>query len=202
MNNQTHAGPNENTLDLYNTFMHNLGLDEPLEDLIEKNLDKGHAFRVLDIGCGNAGALRDLKHRFDKRVHTIGVDLQTPALLPDEFIQADAARSPLPANLGLIVSFRALHEIGHVQTILRQTAAALAPRGRAILAIRTNRETFGGTVEREPNLSHADTEFLAHLSDQTLFDNARVLCTPFFTHSLGTHISVPAGYLVLLFRSV
>jgi SAM-dependent methyltransferase len=53
--------------------------------------------RVLDVGCGQGGVLRDIRSRL--RVDTIGVDLKPPVELnvPFSIIRADAVSDGLPA---------------------------------------------------------------------------------------------------------
>lgn len=127
----------KNSLRQYNTFFRNMGFSEPIEQLIESRL-KGNVFvRVMDIGCGNGGFLRDLEKMFGNRVHTIGLDLLAPDNAPDQMIVGDALEARFPKDLDFIFSFRSLHEIGEPEKIAKKAMESLAPGGKAFLSFRT-----------------------------------------------------------------
>ncbi|MEM4261772.1 MAG: class I SAM-dependent methyltransferase, partial [Candidatus Diapherotrites archaeon] len=93
---------------------------------------------VLDIGCGNAGFLLDLKKIFKEKIETIGIDLLVPQNKPDKIIAGDALDVDFPKNVDFVFSFRALHEIGEPEKIVKKTYESLAEQGKAFLSFRTS----------------------------------------------------------------
>ena len=127
----------KNSLGQYNSFFKNMGFSEPIETLIESRL-KGKVFvRVLDIGCGNGGFLSGLKKMFGECVHTIGVDLLAPEKESDQPVIGDALEVEWPKEVDFIFSFRALHEIGEPEKIIKKAYGSLASGGKAFLSFRT-----------------------------------------------------------------
>lgn len=139
----------DNSLEQYNSFFRNMGFKESIEDIIRQRLNekaedtvrqkiKGKVFvKVMDIGCGNAGFLNDLKKIFDVGIRTIGVDLLAPVNQPDEMVVGDALEVPFPKEIDFIFSFRSLHEIGEPGKIVEKVYASLAKGGKAFLSFRT-----------------------------------------------------------------
>ena len=134
----------ENSLAQYNSFYRNMGFSGGIEELIEKRLKEKVFIRVMDLGCGNAGFLHDLKRRFGESVHTIGVDLLAPEKAPDETVLGDALEVPFPKELDFVFSFRALHEIGGPEKIVEKVFQSLAKGGKAFLSFRTMDLYAGG----------------------------------------------------------
>ncbi len=129
-----------NSLAQYDSFFRNMGFKEPIEDLIRKRLsEKGSPVKVMDIGCGNAGFLRDLKKMFGECVETIGVDLVEPADGGgvDEMVVGDALEMPFQDDVDFVFSFRSLHEIGEPEKIVEKVYNCLSPGGKAFLSFRT-----------------------------------------------------------------
>ncbi len=134
----------ENSLELYNSYFRNMGFKEGIEALVRKRLDDKVFVRVLDIGCGNAGFLADLKKEFDEGVHTIGADLLMPEHQPDQVILGDALEAEFPKELDFVFSFRSLHEVGEPEKIVQKVYASLAKGGKAFLSFRTMDLLMGG----------------------------------------------------------
>jgi SAM-dependent methyltransferase len=128
----------ENTLALYDSYLSRIEPSFTLVKLVEAALRRRTPARILDIGCGDAGALGELRTRFGRSIRALGIDLVPP---PDgrldEFVSGDAAGAGLPAECDLILSFRALHEIGRPLEMIEQVLQSLTTGGRAILSIRT-----------------------------------------------------------------
>lgn len=197
----------DNTLREYNTFLHNLGENTSLEKIAANYIQKNGQCRVLDIGCGNGQALHELKQHVGSLVHTIGIDLLplADATSLDEFTQGDALDTPFPANCHLIVSFRALHEMGHFSTLLPRIARSLSSGGRAYLWIRM-RDTLNGRPAWVGEMNGEEEEYLRHLTAQRELSGCKVLVEPVLvpvpiSHEKDPREHVAGGYVVLLMRS-
>ena len=128
----------DNTLALYDSYLSRIEPSFTLVKLVEAALRRRTPARVLDIGCGDAGALGTLRTRFGRSICALGIDLVPPPEgRLDEFVTGDAAAAGLPSDCDLILSFRALHEVGRPLEMIEQVRGALTPGGRAILSIRT-----------------------------------------------------------------
>ena len=131
-----------NTLELYNTFLSNVGEKKTLQQLIDSIIKRKGKAVVLDLGCGNAGALNDLKKLYGARVSVKGIDLEKPEFNIDEFVQGNFLEAKLPQKNDLVFSFRALHESGEIEKMVSRTEQSLAPLGKALLVIaRCGKET-------------------------------------------------------------
>ncbi|MEM4256854.1 MAG: class I SAM-dependent methyltransferase [Candidatus Diapherotrites archaeon] len=128
----------ENSLQLYDFFFKNMGFKESIANIIEKKTKEKEKVLVLDIGCGNAGFLLDLKKIFKEKIETIGIDLLVPQNKPDKIIAGDALDVDFPKNVDFVFSFRALHEIGEPEKIVKKTYESLAEQGKAFLSFRTS----------------------------------------------------------------
>ena len=151
----------DNTLQSYDFFLENLGL-ESLEEFIDHKFPEGRQVNVLDIGCGNAGALGELKAKLGKRVHCMGLDFVDFQAGVDEKIIGNALEIELP-KADFIISFRALHEIGHVKEMLQKIAQALLAQGKAVLSIRAM-ALVNGKLELEESMRHEDVQYLKELA--------------------------------------
>src|SRR5207249_8649920 len=120
----------ENDLARYDAYLSNMRANSSLTGLVREVLDHQPLARVLDVGCGDAGALCALAEQFPGRVDAMGLDLVPPDAPGVRPLAGDALRTPLPEECDLVLSFRALHEIGQIDTIVPKVARALAPRGR------------------------------------------------------------------------
>lgn len=126
----------ENSLQLYEFFFRNMGFKEKIVDLIEQRTKEKQKVLVLDIGCGNAGFLHDLKEIFREKIETIGIDILAPQNKPDKTIVGDALGVEFPKQVDFVFSFRALHEIGYPEKMVKKTYECLAEKGRAFLSFR------------------------------------------------------------------
>ncbi len=196
----------DNSLREYNHFLRNLGENNSLEKIAAGYIQKNGSCRILDIGCGNGQALHELKQHVGSLVHTIGIDL-----LPlhgdislDEFTQGDALDTPFPANCHLVVSFRALHEMGHFSSLLPRIARSLARGGRAYLWIRM-RDAFNGIPTWAGEMNRHEEEYLRLLTTQKELEGCHVLVEPVLVpvpiiHENGPRENAAGGYVVLLAR--
>ncbi len=134
----------QNSLESYNSFYKNMGFAEPIEKLIEDRLKDKVFVKVMDIGCGNGGFLRDLKKTFGAAVHTIGVDLLVPEKKPGQIVAGDALEAEFPKDVDFVFSFRSMHEIGEPEKMVGKIRSCLAPGGKAFLSFRTMDLYAGG----------------------------------------------------------
>lgn len=134
----------ENSVDLYNSYLKNSGVGESVEEMVEKRLREKVFVKAMDIGCGNAGFLAELKKLFGESIHTIGVDLLAPEHRPDEMVIGDALEAAFPKDIDFVFSFRSLHEIGEPEKMVEKIYACLAPAGKAFLSFRTMDMYMGG----------------------------------------------------------
>ena len=163
-----------NSLAVYDSFLQNLGEEKKLEDWILELLKKKKHIRMLDIGCGKAGALFELKKKFGKKIETIGLDLVAfPKKNADQSIAGNALEEPFPKNCGLILSFRVLHEIGHANQMVLKICDALAKNGVALLAFRL-RVLLPNELEWAGEMSQTDEQFLVSIAEQKTWNGCRV----------------------------
>lgn len=193
----------DNDLSTYNQFLHNLGENKTLLEIVRTILQRKKSCRVLDVGCGNANALHELKQHAGMGVYTMGIDLLPleHASYVDEFIQGDVHESPIPGACDLIVSFRALHEMGGFAVLLPRLAHALAPGGRAYLWVRA-REYANGGPAFVGEMNPLEEKALTSLAEKSILDGCKVMVRPVAQHvEEGPRAqSFVAGYAVLLFR--
>ncbi|MBI4210330.1 MAG: class I SAM-dependent methyltransferase [Candidatus Diapherotrites archaeon] len=126
-----------NSIDSYNSFCRNMGIGSGIEAMIGERLEEKVFVKVMDIGCGDCGFLGELKKMFGEHVHTIGVDLLAPLNGPDHMVIGDALEAAFPREVDFVFSFRAMHEIGEPEKMVKKVYACLAPGGRAFLSFRT-----------------------------------------------------------------
>lgn len=190
-------GDNANSLSRYDAFLQNLGIEQNLVQLVHERLEYHSVCRILDIGCGDGGALFELKKAFQSRVHTIGIDLRPASFVLDEFIHANARDIPFPSKLSLILSFRALHEIGQIEKVLHKISQAMDSESLAILSIRSRTPVPHGFAPAGI-LSSRDLAFLDSLEDRSDFDSASLLSIPFLGSSPNQAKNPMTGFLLLL----
>ncbi len=127
----------ENSIEQYESFFKNMGFDKTIDEMISEKVKDKVFVKIMDLGCGDAGFLIDLKNKFDEAIHTIGVDLLVPTNKPDEMILGDALEAEFPKDVDFIFSFRALHEIGEPEKMVEKIHDSLAEGGKAFLSFRT-----------------------------------------------------------------
>ncbi len=183
----------DNDLKNYNYFLSTLGETHTLEEIIDTYAAKQKLVRVLDLGCGNAQALHELKEKMGKKVRTIGMDLlplETKKL--DEFVEGDAIVKELPKDCDVIISFRALHDMGHIAEVLSKVAYALRTKGKAYLWIRLKEDNDPAKFTGE--MSFKDQVFLNDLCGKSLFQTCKV-------HAKKVpDTNPPQGYAIVLER--
>lgn len=175
-----------NSLQKYNFFLKNIGVEEKLEEMIAGIVkENGHA-KILDIGCGDGGALKELKQVFGEKVIVCGVDaLEAQGL--DWFEKKDAAKAVLPKNCDLVVSFRSLHEIAHLKKVFEKISESLAAGGMAILSIRCEQEV-GKKILLHGNLEKKDLDFLKKIKKQEQFNGLKALIIDVFQQTSAGEI--------------
>lgn len=197
----------DNSLREYNMFLRNLGEETPLEKIAGEFVQKKGACRILDIGCGNGQAMHELKQHVGSLVHTMGIDLlplADPTMI-DEFTQGDVLQVPFPTDCHLIVSFRALHEIGNFAELLPRIAQSVAHGGRAYLWIRV-RDMSTGNAQWVGEMNATDEGYLRYLSSQRELNGCRVLVEPVLvpipvTNEDDPRETMAGGYIVLLMKT-
>ena len=72
--------------------------------------------RVVDIGCGDGGLLREIRRKL--RADVVGVDLRPPTLRADgvTILQADAVRSPLPVS-DIAIAVCLVHHLSEAELV-------------------------------------------------------------------------------------
>ena len=153
-----------NSLEMYNKFLSNVGEKKTLQQLVESIIKRKGKAVVLDVGCGNAGALAELKKIYNSKIEVRGIDLE--GLDADEkskvdvFVGGDFLEKKLPQKNDLVFSFRSLHEVGEIEKIVSKIEQSLAPLGKAVLLIRVRDEN--GALEGE--VQEDDEEFIVKLA--------------------------------------
>ncbi len=168
-------GDRTHSLEKYNFFLHNVSPSLTLEKLVQERLKEHPLVFVMDIGCGEANALKELKAKFKDRVHTCGVDLVKPGKMQgvDEFVHEDAFSAFLPHKQDIIVSFRSLHEIGHCEEMLKKLAECLAEGGVAVLSVRLQEDRHDSLICLGET-THDDVEFVVNLANLDHFEKCKV----------------------------
>ncbi len=150
----------ENDVALYDSYLENMHAGTTLHALVDAVLTRQPVAHVLDIGCGDGGMLRALVLHYGARVRATGLDLVAPqnAAPPVTFLTGDAVRERLPDDCDVVVSFRAMHEIGALDAMLPAVARTLAPHGRAYLSIRIA-EFRDGRIEPQGAITPRDVQY-------------------------------------------
>lgn len=161
-----------NSIEKYDFFLKNMGAKTTLEKEVENALKRKQAIRVLDIGCGEAGALWGLKKKFGKKVHTIGIDLLDAENL-DEFIKGNAAKVDFPKDIDLAVSFRAMHMLHPLRKVFEGACKSLAPHGNAFFSVRCQ-QIVGERLLFHGNLDATDLGFLKQVAKEGKLCGAKV----------------------------
>lgn len=196
----------DHSLELYDQFLANLGEKQPLEQLVHRVLRRKTPCRILDIGCGEGNALAKLKELYGERIHTAGIDLipLTHKKNVDEFVEGDVHEAALPIDCDIILSFRSLHEMGGLKTLIPKLAHSLAKGGRAYLWIRMrdasegNPEFVGEMNEQEEKDLHS-LAMLPELNGCMLLLQAVEVPIP-VTHDEDKRQSMIGGYIALLHK--
>lgn len=164
----------ENSLELYEKFMSNIEPGFSLEKIVVDLTKKRKCVRVFEIGCGNGGALRDIRKKFGNSVYAEALDL-VPADFEavDRMIIGNALDEPFPQGSDLIISFRTLHEAGNAEKIVQKVVDSLAKGGMAILSFRIMEMTPQGS-KYHGKITDNDVKFLKKISEDGKFASAKV----------------------------
>jgi len=145
-----------------------------LRGAIEKMIRERKQLRLLDIGCGNGVALKELKEAYKERVYCIGMDLKKPGVEKiDEFIEGNALEKDFPKNIDVVLSFRSIHEIGECKKILGKIRKCLAEKGQAFLSIRCQ-ELKQGIIQNLGKISKQDIAFLLETLEKKHLNSLKV----------------------------
>jgi SAM-dependent methyltransferase len=194
----------DNTLKEYNTFLQNLGEYTPLQKMTAEYVKQKGSCRVLDIGCGNGQALHELKQHVSSLVHTAGIDLLPlhDKKMLDEFTCGNVHDVPLPSECDIILSFRALHEMGSLEKLIPRITKSLASNGRAYLWVRF-RYVNHGKILLEGEMNEHEEKYLQTLSSQRELNGCRVLVDTITLPLPGQirgQMTYAAGYVVVFLR--
>ncbi len=196
----------DHSLELYDQFLQNLGENQTLEQLVQRVLRRKEVCRILDVGCGNANALQKLKELFGKRIHTMGIDLLPPVVQKglDQFIEGDVHTQTFPERCDLIVSFRSIHQMGGIRTLVPVVARALEKGGRAYCWIRM-REAPEGKPEFVGEMSEREEHDLHALTAQNEVEGCTLLLQAVevpipVTHDADERRVMIGGYVLLIHR--
>ena len=151
-----------NSLKEYEFYFAQASPEKGLEDIIQEIISEKGKCRLMDIGCGNAEALSELKEKFADKLHTTGIDLSEAGKLPDAFIKGDAITEAFPIEIDITVCFRVAHEIGSIRKLFEKTMACLSVDGTAYFLIRALKPE-NGKLEFEGKMKEADIDYLLAL---------------------------------------
>lgn len=158
----------------YELFFTNMGLGFGLKEAVEKKIGQNKKIRVFDLGCGKAVALGELKQVFGERVFAIGLDaIKEENHQIDEFITGDALQEEFPKNCDIVVSFRAMHEIGSCKKIIEKIEKSLAEKGRAFLSIRCQ-EFKDNRIRNLGKITQKDMDFLLGVLEKKSFGTLKI----------------------------
>ncbi|MFH0970679.1 MAG: class I SAM-dependent methyltransferase [Candidatus Diapherotrites archaeon] len=191
----------DHSLEEYNRFLHTAGENQTIEKIIHRILRRKETCQLLDIGCGNGNALHTLKKLYHSRLITIGMDLIPPQQMEgiDTFIEGDVHAQTIPTECDLILSFRALHEMGKIAHLLSRIGESLSKGGRAYAWIRMRDRIGGKTVFLGEMNETEEKELISFSSKQHA--HYRVLCNPSIMpiKEKETSSTFIAGYSIMLY---
>ncbi len=185
------------SLQKYDFFLQNMQGQTSIEALVKDFLKTKPSVKVFDIGCGDGGALRELKELFEKKVITCGIDLLQASGL-DEFAQGDAVKKSFPKNCDVIVSFRALHEIANLQKVFSKISDCMSSGGLGFVSIRCQQEV-GSKIVFHGNMKKTDLDFLKKIEKTGKFKKMRTLVI-FVLQKTRAGKEIIAGTNVFLFK--
>ncbi len=184
-----------NSLEQYNEFLANLGEEKTLEEMVKQQLRLKKRLRILDVGCGNAGALKDLKKKFGAKIETIGLDLVPfPFANADKSIVGNALEKELPQKCDFVFSFRTLHEIGFSEGLVKEVCRCLALHGTALLAFRL-RTIAGAAMEWTGDIEENDEKFLFGIAEKGRFEGCKIFGRVAF-ENLSDSERTPTGIFI------
>lgn len=193
----------DQTLARYDSFLSTVRPGWSLQKLVQSLLQHKNVVRVLDVGCGSGRALHELKTFFGSALVTLGIDaVAWPARAAlDSFTEGDVHQIILPSNIDLLVSFRSVHEMASLPTLIPRLVQCLSVGGLAILSIRLHTLSPAGVIS-EGALTPADDNCLQLLVDHpNALAGAHVQLVPvFLSGTTGSRVADWAGVTVLIER--
>ena len=157
----------------YELYFRSMELGFGLREAIEKKLRTCHKIRLFDIGCGKATALRELKEIFGEKIFTIGLDaIKEKEHGIDEFIAANALQTEFPKNCDVVVSFRAMHEMGNCKKTMEKIEKSLKKGGEAFLSIRCQ-EFKENRIQNLGKITKTDIDFLLETLRKKRFNSLK-----------------------------
>lgn len=161
-----------NSLQKYDFFLKNMQAKTTIEKEVENVIQRKSIARILDLGCGQAGALKELKQKFGEKVFVAGIDLvKTDGL--DEFVQGDAVFVDFPQNIDLIFSFRAMHEFRPLEKVFEKICGSLCTGGKAFLSVRCQQFTSQGLFFHG-NMTGQDLDFLKKIINAKEYKGTKI----------------------------
>lgn len=196
----------DNSLEQYNYFLQTMGEKKSLEEIVSKIIIEKEKCRILDLGCGNAQALLEIKEKFSETVFTAGIDLIPAKTKIDVFIEGNIHEVIFPKEMDIIISFRALHEMGFVEKIIPKITQSLSSGGRAYLWLRI-REVITGESLFTGEMNEKEEAYLLQLSSQRELENVRILAQPVYEpipiHSANSKKkSVITGFTIVMMKKI
>ena len=167
----------ENTIAAYDHYFNVMEPGLSLARLIQDVWERKPVVRIMDLGCGDAGMLRELLRKHVGKIDPHGVDQVAPKVGKKglQFHEGDALTVQFPSDCDLIVSFRAMHEIGALHELIPKVAQALAIGGKAFLSIRIA-EWEGEKLAFQGSITKQDLEWLRDVADVGMLGTVVITC--------------------------
>lgn len=161
-----------NSIAKYDFFLKNMRAETTLEKEVKKVLARKKNCRLLDLGCGQAEALKELKEKFGDKATIIGIDL-LPVSGLDEFVEGKVPQCVFPQKIDLAFSFRAMHEFSPIEKFFEKLSTCLASGGKAFLSVRCQ-QLVGSQLLFHGNLKATDLDFMKKIISAKRFKSLMV----------------------------
>jgi predicted TPR repeat methyltransferase len=165
----------DNSVAAYDGYLRLMRTDVSLATLTAEAWARRSVMRIMDLGCGDAGMLKELLRKYPGTLEAHGVDLVAPKVGKRGLTvhEGDALAVDLPRDCDLILSFRSMHEMGAVDSLIPKVAEALTVGGKAFLSIRIAEATPVG-LEFQGRITHGDLDWLRAASNSGMINDARI----------------------------